>query len=98
MTDSGILTCLDAKTGDVKYEAKRVPGPGTFTSSMTEFDGNILMTNEDGDTYVIRAGPEFQVLQKNSVGERVVASPALAGGSIYIRSDSSLFRIRGSSH
>ena len=93
MSDSGMLTCLDAKTGEVKYEAKRVPDPGSFTSSMTEFDGKILMTSEDGDTYVIKAGPEFQVLQKNSVGEPVAASPALAGGSIYIRSDKSLFRI-----
>src|SRR5580658_10658271 len=93
MSDSGMLTCLDAKTGEVKYEAKRVPDPGSFTSSMTEFDGKILMTSEDGDTYVIKAGPEFQVLQRNSVGEPVAASPALAGGSIYIRSDKSLFRI-----
>lgn len=94
MSDSGMLTCLEAKTGDVKYAAKRVPDPGNFTSSMTAFDGKILMTSNDGDTYVIKAGPEFDVMQKNSVGESVTASPALAGDSIYIRSDKSLFRIR----
>jgi outer membrane protein assembly factor BamB len=94
MSDWGMLTCLDAKTGEVKYAAKRVPDPGTFTSSLTAFDGKILMTSDDDDTYVIKAGPEFDVMQKNSVGETVMASPALAGDSIYIRSDKSLFRIR----
>jgi outer membrane protein assembly factor BamB len=95
MSDAGMLTCLDARTGEVKYASQRVPDPASFTSALTAFDGKILMTSDDGDTYVIRAGPEFQVLEKNSVGEAVVASPALAGDSIYIRSDKSLFRIRG---
>jgi outer membrane protein assembly factor BamB len=94
MTDSGIVTCLNAKTGEPKYEAKRVPKPGRFTSALVAFDGKILMTSEDGDTYVIKAGPEFEILATNSIGEGVVASLALAGDSIYIRSTKSLFRIR----
>ncbi len=61
---------------------------------MVAFDGKILVTSEEGDTYIVRAGPAFTVMQKNSVGEPVVASLALAGDSIYIRSDKSLFRIR----
>jgi outer membrane protein assembly factor BamB len=97
MSDAGVLTCLEAKTGEVKY-IERVPDSRAFTSSLTVFDGKILMTSEEGDTYVIKAGPEFKVMQRNSVGESVVTSPALAGDSIYIRSDKSLFRIRNSSH
>lgn len=92
-----MLTCLDAKTGEMKY-AESVPDPANFTSTLTVFDGKILMTSEEGDTYVIKAGPEFEVMQKNSVGETVVTSPALAADSIYIRSDKSLFRIRNSAH
>jgi outer membrane protein assembly factor BamB len=98
MSDSGMLTCLDAKTGEAKYEGQRLPDPSSFTSSMVAFDGKILVTSDEGDTYVVEAGPEFKVLQKNSVGEAVMASLALAGDSIYIRSDRSLFRIHGSAH
>jgi outer membrane protein assembly factor BamB len=93
-TDSGIVTCLDPRTGEIKYEGKRVPKPGRFNSAMVAFDGKILLSSEDGDTYVIKAGPEFDVLSTNSIGEPIVASLALAGDSIYIRSTSSLMRIR----
>jgi outer membrane protein assembly factor BamB len=94
MTDSGILTCLDAKTGEPKYEGKRLGKPGKFSSAMVAFDGKVLVTSEDGDTYVVKAGPEFELLGTNSIGEPVIASLALAGDSIYIRSKQSLWRIR----
>lgn len=91
MTDKGILTCLDARTGEVKYEGGRVPVPATFTASPVAFEGKILLTSEDGDTYVIKSGPVHQVLRTNSVGEPVYASPALALGKIYIRGEKHLF-------
>src|SRR5215813_6912756 len=50
-TDRGILTCLDAKTGEVKYEGGRIPIPATFTASPVAFEGKILLTSEDGDTF-----------------------------------------------
>ena len=53
-TDRGILTCLDAKTGEVKYEGGRIPIPATFTASPVAFEGKILMTSEDGDTFVVK--------------------------------------------
>src|SRR6185295_18099958 len=74
-TDRGILTCIDARTGEVKYEGGRVPVPATFTASPIAFEGKILMTSEDGDTFVIKAGPKHEILQTNSVGEPVYASP-----------------------
>jgi len=93
MTDSGILTSLDAKTGEVKYDNGRLPVPAKFTSSPVGVAGAILMTSEDGDTYVIKAGPEYAVLGTNSIGEPVFASPAIAGGRIFIRGASHLFAI-----
>jgi hypothetical protein len=57
MTDSGIVTCMDPRTGEIKYEGKRVPKPGRFNSAMIAFDGKFLLSSEDGDTYVIKAGP-----------------------------------------
>ena len=93
MTDRGILTCLDAKTGEVKYEGGRIPIPATFTASPVAFDGKILLTSEDGDTYVIKAGPKHEVVAANSVDEPVYASPAISSGMIFIRGEKNLYCI-----
>lgn len=92
-TDRGILTCLDSKTGEVKYEGGRVPIPATFTASPIAFDGKILLTSEDGDTFIIKAGPKHEVLGTNSVAEPVYASPAVADGRIFIRGEKNLYCI-----
>jgi len=94
MTGAGLLTCLDARTGEPKYEGKRFPQPGQFTSAPVAVDGKLMITSNDGDTYVVKAGPVHEVLTKNSLGEPVFASLALAEGSVYIRSANSLYRIR----
>ncbi len=96
LTGAGLLTCLDAVTGEPKYEGKRFPQPGQFTGAPVAFDGKLMITSNDGDTYVVKAGPEFELLSTNSVDEPVFASLALAGDSVYIRSAGSLFRIRQS--
>lgn len=92
-TDRGILTCLDAKTGKVVYEGGRIPIPATFTASPVAFDGKILLTSEDGDTFVVKAGPKHEVLATNSIGEPVYASPAISDGLIFIRGEKHLFCI-----
>ncbi|MBA3440145.1 MAG: PQQ-like beta-propeller repeat protein [Pyrinomonadaceae bacterium] len=93
MTDRGLLTCLDAKTGEMKSEGGRIPVPATFTASPVAFDGKILLTSEDGDTFVLQAGPTHQVLRTNSIGEPVYASPAIANGKIFIRGERHLYCI-----
>ena len=92
-TDRGILTCIDAKTGEVKYEGGRIPIPATFTASPVAFEGKILMTSEDGDTFIVKAGPKHEVLGTNTVGEPVYASPAIADGRIFIRGEKNLYCI-----
>ena len=94
MTDAGIVTCLDARTGALVYEGGRVPVPATFTASPVAWGDRILLMSEDGDTFVVRAGPTHEILRTNSIGEPVYASPALAGGTIYIRGERHLFAIR----
>ena len=94
MTDSGIMTCLDALTGAVVYEGGRPPVPATFTASLVAYDDRLLATSEDGDTFVVKAGPAYEVVRTNSIGEPVYASLALAGGTIYIRGAEHLYAIR----
>jgi outer membrane protein assembly factor BamB len=93
MTDTGLLTCLDAVTGERHYEGGRVPVPATFTASPVAYGDRLLLTSEDGDTFVVRAGPKHEVLATNSVGEPVYASLAIANGRIYIRGERHLFAI-----
>jgi outer membrane protein assembly factor BamB len=93
VTDKGILTCLDARTGEVKYEGGRVPLPATVMASPVAFDGKILVSTMEGDTFVIRAGPVHEVLRTNTLGEPMAASPAIAQGRIYIRGESHLYAI-----
>ncbi len=92
-TDRGILTCLDAKTGAVKYEGGRVPVPATFTASPVAFGDVLLLTSEDGDTFVIKAGATHEVLRTNSLGEPVYSSPAIADEKIFIRGERHLYSI-----
>lgn len=92
-SDRGVLTCLDAKTGEVKYEGGRVPVPASFTASPVAFGGKILLTSEDGDTFIVKAGPKHEILGTNSVGEPVYASPAIADGNIIIRGERNLYCI-----
>ena len=92
-SDRGVLTCLDAKTGEVKYEGGRVPVPASFTASPVAFDGKILLTSEDGDTFVVKAGPKHEIIAVNTVGEPVYASPAVADGNIFIRGERNLYCI-----
>ncbi len=94
MTDTGIITCLEAVSGKVVYEGGRPPVPSTFFASLVAYGDRLLATSEEGDTFVIKTGPTHEILRTNSLGEPVYASVALAGGTIYIRGSRNLFAIR----
>src|SRR5204863_82625 len=73
----GFLTCHDARMGEQVYGRKRVAtDAGAFTASPWAYNGRIFAANEDGDTYVIQAGPEYKLLGKNTLGEMVLGAPA----------------------
>jgi len=90
--DRGFFACHDAKTGEEVYPRQRLDGSG-FTASPWAYNGKIFAINEDGDTYVIQAGRSFKVLWKNSLGEMVMATPAVSGNDLIIRTMSRLYRI-----
>ncbi len=92
-SDGGVITCLDAATGEVVYEGGRPPVRGKLTASLVAADGRILEVNENGEAVWFRAGPEYEVLAVNDLDEPVYATPAVAGGRIYIRGNQHLFAI-----
>ena len=93
MTGNGSITGLEAGTGKVLYEAARVPKPAAFMASPVAFEDKILLTSEEGDTYVIKAGAKHEVLRTNSLGEPVYASPAIADEKLFIRGEKHLYCI-----
>jgi outer membrane protein assembly factor BamB len=95
IADNGLLTCLDAKTGEVKYEGGRIPVPARFMGSPLAIDGTLLLTSEDGETFVIKAGPQHEVVRTNSVDEPVYTSLAIAQGRVFVRGEQHLYCLRG---
>jgi outer membrane protein assembly factor BamB len=98
LLDRGFFTCHDARTGKEIYGKVRIdPAASAFTSSPWAYNGKIFCLSEDGDTYVIEAGPEYKLVGKNSLDEMCMATPAIARGSLIIRTASRLYRIAGRS-
>jgi outer membrane protein assembly factor BamB len=92
--DRGFLSCHDARTGKQIYGRQRISADTSgFTASPWAYNGKIFALSEDGDTFVIQAGPEFKVLGKNSLDEMALATPAIVRGSVIIRTQSKLYRI-----
>ena len=93
--DFGFFSCHDAKTGTEVYGKQRIrDGQRTpFTASPWAYDGKVFCLSEDGDCFVIEAGREYRLLRVNSLGEMCMATPAVARGSLFIRSFSKLWRI-----
>ena len=86
--DVGAITVVDAATGSRVWQ-ERVDG--IFSASPVAGDGKIYFVSETGETIVLRAGREPRVIAKNDIGERLIASPALSDGQIFLRSDGQLF-------
>ena len=93
LLDRGFLLNHDARTGREIYGRTRIkPGSG-FTASPWAYNGRIFLLGEDGDTFVVRAGPEFELLGTNSLNEMALATPAVVRGSLILRTQSKLYRI-----
>jgi hypothetical protein len=91
--DRGFFTNHDARTGTEIYSRQRITADASgFTASPWAYNGRIFAMSEDGDTYVIQAGSEFKLLGKNSLNEMTLATPAVARGSLIIRTASKLYR------
>jgi outer membrane protein assembly factor BamB len=92
VNNNGILTAYEAKTGTRAYQQRVGPG-GSFTASPIAGAGKLYIATEEGDVYVVKAGAQFELLAKNSVGEPVLATPALSGDLLLVRGAKHLFAI-----
>lgn len=90
--DRGLLSCYEAKTGKPIYERERL-GPTAFTASPWGCNGKVFCLSEDGESIVVQAGPEFKVLGRNRLDEMSLATPALANGSLILRTQQHLYRL-----
>jgi outer membrane protein assembly factor BamB len=93
VTDKGLVSCLDAKTGKVHYEGGRPPVGASYMASPVAVAGHLLLSSLDGDTVVLKAGPVHEVVRSNPLGEPIAASPAVVGDRLYIRGEQHLFAI-----
>jgi outer membrane protein assembly factor BamB len=92
VNDNGILTVFDARTGERLYRARVGGGGFTFSSSPWAYGGHVFFLSEDGETFVAKEGAAYEEVGRNPLEEMTLASPAIAGDSIYIRTQSKLYR------
>lgn len=95
ITDSGMLSCLDARTGKPYYQQQRLGKPYNFKASPVAANGKLYLATEEGDVVVVKLGEKFEVLAVNTLlEESFIASPAVVDGSIYLRGRNALYCIR----
>lgn len=91
VADNGILTCADAKTGQIHY-SERCTGP--ISASLLVADGKLYLQDEKGLGVVVKPGKTFEILAQNDLGERSLASYAVIGSDLLIRTEGNLYRIK----
>ncbi len=94
--DRGMIAAFDAKTGKRLYEPQKLPEGKHFTASPWAYNGRIFCLNEDGVTFVVRAGEKFELLGTNKLGDddMCMASPAMVGDRLLIRTSGQLYCLR----
>ncbi|MCC6538541.1 MAG: PQQ-binding-like beta-propeller repeat protein, partial [Bryobacterales bacterium] len=90
--NNGVLTVYEARTGKRIYQ-QRVGAGGSFTAALLAAAGRVYATSEDGEIYAVKAGPQYELLGKSSLGEKVLATPAFSGGLIFVRGDQHLYAV-----
>ncbi|HLX42326.1 MAG TPA: PQQ-binding-like beta-propeller repeat protein [Bryobacteraceae bacterium] len=95
LTDSGMLSCFDAKTGKAYYQQQRLGKPYNFKASPVAAGGKLYLASEEGDVIVVNMGEKFEVVATNTLeNQTFIGSPAIVDGEIYLRGQNALFCIR----
>ena len=91
--NNGVVAAYNVKTGQRVYQERLGTTGGSFSASPVAADGKIYFTSEDGDVFVVRAGPTFELLATNSLGEILMASPAISDGMLFFRGLKHVFAV-----
>ena len=94
LTETGILTRFDAKTGKQTYKTRIDPAATAFTTSPWAYNGKLFCLSEEGQTFVIAAGETFKLLHINELDEMAQATPAIVGERLLLRTETKLYSIR----
>ncbi len=98
LNNDGIFDAYETQTGKEIYRQRLDPVGSGFSASPVAADGKLYLSNEDGEMMVVAAGRQFQLIATNTVGEPLMATPALSDGIMYVRSSSALFAIGSRRH
>ena len=91
---NGVMQAYKVATGERIYQERLGGTGGSFSASLVAADGKIYATSEDGDVFVVKAGPAYELLSKNPVGEVLMATPAISDGLIIFRGLKHVIAIR----
>ena len=95
LTDSGMISCYNARTGEAYYQQARLPKANSFKSSPVGANGRLYLASENEDVYVLRMGERYEVLATNTLTDQVfIATPAITGSEIFLRSKTRLYCVR----
>jgi outer membrane protein assembly factor BamB len=94
LTDNGMISCFNAKTGTPYYHRERLPKPYNFKASPVGANGKLYLASEDGDVVILKMGEKLEVLATNTLQDQMfIASPVIVNGEIFLRSQNTLFCI-----
>ena len=92
-SDRGTLSCFEPESGELKYSEKLSSNGAAFSASPIASDGKIYFTAENGEIYVVQAGPEFKLLAVNKMDETCMATPAISQGILFFRTRNHLVAV-----
>jgi outer membrane protein assembly factor BamB len=90
LADNGVLSAYDAKTGENLYQQRL---PSSFSASPVAADGKLYLSSEDGDVFVVKAGRQYELLSRNTMGQPLMATPALSEAMLIIRAENTLYAL-----
>ena len=91
--DTGVLSVYEVATGKRLYQQRLGDGTTGFSASAVAGDGKIYYSSEDGSVFVIKAGPVFEQIGENEMGETLMATPAVSEGTLYFRTRTHLVAV-----
>jgi outer membrane protein assembly factor BamB len=94
VNDNGVLTVYDAVSGAQVYATRIGTTNSTFSASPVAGRGHLYFASEDGEVFVVKAGPKYELVATNRMGEPLMATPAVSDGIIFIRGQQHLFAVK----